>query len=294
MKWYIGCSGFHYANWKECFYPEKLPQKNWFEYYCTKYNTLELNVSFYRFPTAEMLRKWYDKSSPQFLFSIKAPRLITHYKKFNDCHSLMMDFYQAVDKGLADKTACVLFQLPASIKYSKELLELMCKSMSSSFHNVIEFRDPSWWTKEVKEKLENHKITFCSISHPDPLLPDSIEITNDTIYVRMHGKPKLYYSAYTKKYIEDLYKKISSSNIQQVFIYFNNTATDAAVRNSSYLQLLSGMAYSFNNLTEDIMKKKPEKNVKKIEPPPKKVSSVKKVKTTKKGKESYPPVDDLG
>jgi uncharacterized protein YecE (DUF72 family) len=79
MQCYIGCSGFYNKDWKEVFYPNGLPQSKWFEFYCTQFNTLELNTTFYRFPTIEMLKKWYDTSPADFKFSVTAPRLITHY-----------------------------------------------------------------------------------------------------------------------------------------------------------------------------------------------------------------------
>ena len=97
MKWHIGCSGFLYRDWKNIFYPEKLPQRKWFEYYATQFDTLELNVTFYKFPQLSSLQKWYNDSPPEFLFSLKVPRLITHYKQLKDCESLLDDFYGTVE-----------------------------------------------------------------------------------------------------------------------------------------------------------------------------------------------------
>lgn len=109
IEWHIGCSGFHYKHWKEIFYPKNVPQRLWFEFYWQHFNTLELNVTFYRFPKVSMLESWYKRSAPDFIFSVKAPRLITHYKKMNDCEKLLSDFYQTVQEGLKEKTGCVLF-----------------------------------------------------------------------------------------------------------------------------------------------------------------------------------------
>ena len=103
MKWHIGCSGFHYRDWKEIFYPAGLPQKKWFEYYSSKFDTLELNVTFYRFPQLSFLRNWYEVSPDHFVFTAKAPRLITHYKRFRDCERLLNDFYTTLIAGLDNK-----------------------------------------------------------------------------------------------------------------------------------------------------------------------------------------------
>ncbi|MEJ7671821.1 MAG: DUF72 domain-containing protein [Chitinophagaceae bacterium] len=74
------CSGFHYKEWKEVFYPKDIPQTKWFEYYCQHFNTIELNTTFYRFPRPEALQSWYKRSPEDFKFSVKGPRLISHYK----------------------------------------------------------------------------------------------------------------------------------------------------------------------------------------------------------------------
>src|ERR1041385_6500150 len=103
MKWYIGCSGFYYRDWVGKFYAHDVLQKQWFEYYCKFFNTVELNVTFYRFPSPQMLQSWYKRSPVNFKFTVKAPRLITHYKRFNDTERLADDFYKSVAKGLRKK-----------------------------------------------------------------------------------------------------------------------------------------------------------------------------------------------
>src|SRR3982750_2937983 len=120
MKWWIGCSGFHYKHWKDIFYPQGLPQTKWFEFYCQHFNTLELNVTFYRFPRLSFLETWYKKSPKEFRFSVKAPRLITHFKQFHDSERFISDFYNVVKEGLKDKLGCTLFQLPPRSAYKEE------------------------------------------------------------------------------------------------------------------------------------------------------------------------------
>src|SRR5262245_59274802 len=107
MNWHIGCSGFHYREWKGMFYPEKTPQRLWFEYYSSQFNTLELNVTFYRFPQLSFLQNWYQKSPENFQFTVKVPRLITHYKQFNETQDMLNDFYGTVKEGLKQKLGAV-------------------------------------------------------------------------------------------------------------------------------------------------------------------------------------------
>ena len=194
LNWEIGCSGFHHKEWKGIFYPESLPQTDWFQYYSQKFNTIELNVTFYRFPVLSRMQAWDHTSPANFSFGVKAPRLITHYKKFSDCSRLMDDFYNLISKGLKEKLGPVLFQLPPKYIYTSDRLKLIVKSMYKDFKNVIEFRDPSWWTPAVLNTFKKEKLIFCGIDYPG--LPNDPVITNKIVYYRFHGKPRLYYSGY--------------------------------------------------------------------------------------------------
>lgn len=237
MKWNIGCSGFHYKEWKRIFYPEKLAQRLWFDYYSTRFHTLELNVTFYRFPQLSFLENWYNKSPDQFVFAVKAPRLITHYKQFNECSDLLSDFYNTIRAGLKDKLGPVLFQLPPQLKYSDEKLKQILESLDGSFNNVIEFRQPDWWRKEVKNELSKRRVVFCGISYPG--LPNEPVINNEIAYYRFHGVPRLYYSphpAFELRKVTETFLK--SKNLKEVFVYFNNTANASAIQNAYFLESL--------------------------------------------------------
>lgn len=237
MQYFIGCSGFYNKDWKEVFYPNGLPQSKWFEFYCTQFNTLELNTTFYRFPTVDKLQKWYDKSPTKFKFSVKAPRLITHYKQFKDVNSLLYDFYTSVREGLKDKLGCVLFQLPARIIYSENFLQRIIENIDNSFINIIEFRNLSWWNQHVYNTLAQHNISFCSINIKD--LPAEIIVNTANIYYRFHGIKKLYFSEYSKQTMRNFADELNrQSNINSAYIYFNNTATTAAINNAKQLKRL--------------------------------------------------------
>ena len=233
IKWRIGSSGFHYPEWKEIFYPKDLPQRRWFEYYCRYFNTIELNVTFYRFPQLKFLEKWYNISPPVFDFSVKAPRLITHYKRFSDVQRLLSDFYGTCRQGLKEKLGGILFQLPAHMMYSKELLNKIINALDPSFLNVLEFRDKSWWKTSVYRELAKNKISFCGISYP--LLPDNSVCNSPTAYYRFHGVPDLYYSQYKRKFILKIVEHIlNTKKVKQAYMYFNNTATIGAIRNAKF------------------------------------------------------------
>jgi len=238
IKWHIGCSGFHYKEWKEAFYPKGLAQKNWFDYYVQNFNTLELNVTFYRFPTVTMLQNWQDKAPEGFSFSTKVPRAITHFKKFEGTEIMLNDFYQTLKEGLKEKLSCVLFQLPPQFSFSEESLQKIISQIDASFNNVIEFRNETWWRKDVQKYLKEKNISFCGVSFPKISFDDAV-INTQLCYYRFHGVPKLFYSEYDESFIEKIFEQIKSNKIvKQAFIYFNNTASLAALHNAKYFQQL--------------------------------------------------------
>lgn len=236
-KLYIGCSSYATASWKTLFYPEELPKKKWFDYYSQHFNTYEFNGSFYRFPTAQNLLSWHDKVPDDFKFSIKVPRTITHVKRLERCETEIEDFYLISEEGLKNKLACILWQLPPSFSFSEDRLKSVVRVMNPNFKNVVEFRHESWWREDVITKLSVNNITFCNVNYPQ--LPTAIEQTTSIGYIRMHGNPKLFYSEYTKENIETLYHEINDVGFKEAYIYFNNTASTAAIINALQLKTIS-------------------------------------------------------
>jgi uncharacterized protein YecE (DUF72 family) len=231
IETWIGCSGFHYKEWREVFYPKGLAQSKWFGYYSEHFNTLELNTTFYRFPQLRFLQNWYGKSPGIYRFSVKAPRLITHYKQFKDSKRMLSDFYNTSRDGLGDKLGCILFQLPDRVKYSDDMLERIIDNMDLSFTNVIEFRDASWWCNKVYKKLTKNHIHFCSISYPG--LPEEVIQNPPLAYYRFHGIPRIYKSCYKKDAVLSVANQLMlNKKTKLAYIYFNNTWGTGALRNA--------------------------------------------------------------
>jgi uncharacterized protein YecE (DUF72 family) len=230
-KWWIGCSGFHYKHWKGIFYPDKLAQSKWFDYYNNHFKTLELNVTFYRFPRLSFLETWYTKSPAVFSFSVKVPRAITHYKQFNNTKQMLDDFYGTTREGLKEKLGCILFQMPGRMAFKEEKLDQIIESLDPAFTNVLEFRNESWWTAHVYNKLAENNITFCSMSHPS--LPEAVVQNTKTVYFRFHGVPNLYSSKYDITILKKISDEIeTNSSTKEAFIYFNNDIGGAAIINA--------------------------------------------------------------
>ncbi len=222
-----GCSSFNESNWKGIFYPENLPRKDWFTFYCKHFNTYEMNGTFYKFPTDKTLANWYNKAPENFVFSVKMYKGITHFKKFKDCQQEIADFYNVCFENLKEKLGYILFQLPPSFSYSEEKLAMLLNGLDYSFKNAIEFRNASWWRSEVIEALKTKGVIFCNVSYPN--LPEELITTTQTGYIRLHGTLKLFYSLYGKEYLQKLYNEIPAMKWKEVFVYFNNTASENGI-----------------------------------------------------------------
>jgi uncharacterized protein YecE (DUF72 family) len=234
-QWWIGCSGFHYKHWKEVFYPKGLPQTKWFDFYCQYFNTLELNVTFYRFPQVRMLEGWYNKSPQQFLFSVKAPRIITHFKKFLGVERFVEEFYATIREGLKEKLGVALFQLPPVFSYTEARLQAIITNLNPEFINVVEFRHSSWWNAGVYNELAKHNIMFCGMSHP--AFPQDIIQNTKELYYRFHGVPALYASPYEEAELVRFCEAVNNSGItNRAFAYFNNDIGGSAIGNAIFMK----------------------------------------------------------
>ena len=236
IKIHIGCSGFYNKLWKGIFYPEDMAGKDWFGYYCNHFTTFEINATFYKFPTLRIMQNWYHKAPENFIYAVKAPKIITHLKRFKDCEEEIKSFYEVISNGLTEKLGPVLFQLPPSFSYSEERLHLVTSALDPKFKNVVEFRHESWWRDDVYKTLAEKNLTFCSVSYPK--LPDAIIENNAMGYVRLHGNTRLFYSEYDIIEIENLYSHIASKNFKEVYVFFNNTASSAGIINALQLKAI--------------------------------------------------------
>jgi uncharacterized protein YecE (DUF72 family) len=232
MVYLLGTSGWSYPEWKGRFYPENLSQKKWLSFYAEHFSTVEINMTFYRFPKPETLKGWLDKTPSRFTFTLKANRQITHYRKLRDVKNELKYFYILAD-SLQDRLGCILFQLPPSLTLDLDLLKPFLSNLSSSHKNVIEFRHESWFTEAIYDLLREHKVTFCVVSSPK--LPDNIVETAETSYFRFHGRIGWYKYNYSDDELKEWAGAIKKIEAQECFIYFNNDYHAYAVGNCQKL-----------------------------------------------------------
>ena len=237
MQLYIGTSGFSYSYWKGRFYPQGVPASRWLAYYSTQFTSLELNSTFYRFPKPAHLAKMAAATPPDFRFSVKAHRIITHRLRMKDARQKVAEFSVLVEDGLGEKLACLLFQLPPGYSFSDERLADVLVTLAGRppYTRVVEFRHVSWWQAGVYKALAEAGIVFCSVSFPG--LPEDNITSASVFYKRMHGVPELFISPYSARQLRALAKAIPADGPS--FIYFNNTMYEAGYTNARALAKLA-------------------------------------------------------
>jgi uncharacterized protein YecE (DUF72 family) len=125
---YVGCSGWRYWKWRGLFYPVNLPEGKWFDRYAKRFDTVELNASFYSWPTVENVKLWRRQPGKrQFIYTIKVCELITRVKRFKGTKTLIRDFGLIADI-LGERMGCFLFQIPPSYRYTKARLNVIVTS----------------------------------------------------------------------------------------------------------------------------------------------------------------------
>jgi len=239
-KVFIGTSGFMYRHWKEAFYPQGLPQREWFLYYVKQFDTVELNVSFYRLPKKETFVSWRKKAGKKFVFSVKGSRYITHIKRLKDCQKPVKTFFKNAS-GIKNKNDVVLWQLPPRFKENIERLSQFLKVLPKDWRHAFEFRDSTWLTAKVYELLRKHNAAIVFQDYPD--WPIAEKITADFVYLRFHGKTHLYTSCYTEKELKNWAEKIKGWREKGLdcYAYFNNDALGYAIENARDLKkMLNG------------------------------------------------------
>lgn len=179
---HAGTSGYSYKEWKGSFYPEKLPQKEFLDYYASRLNTVEVNNSFYRFPAASLFEGWRDKTPEGFCFAVKANQGITHRGRLKDVTELTVDFVERC-RVLGPKLGPILFQLPPNFKRDDERLQDFLRILPGGERYTLEFRHTSWFDPDVYEMLRGAGVALC-LSEGEKLDTPK-EVTADFCYLRL-------------------------------------------------------------------------------------------------------------
>ncbi len=160
MKLRVGTSGYSYKEWKGIFYPEDLPAAKMLPFYAERFDTVEINNTFYRMPDAKMVAKWATQVGDSFTFVLKAPQRITHQKKLVGTEDDVRYLFEAA-AALGEKQGPVLFQLPPFSRKDALKLRAFVGALPAEGKVAFEFRHASWCDDEIYSILRDRDIALC-------------------------------------------------------------------------------------------------------------------------------------
>ena len=218
-----GISGWRYPPWRGEFYPKTLPQRSELEYASSRLTSIEINGSFYALQKPENFQTWSAQTPDDFVFSIKAPRFITHMKKLADVRTPVANFLASGVLALGPKLGPVLWQLPPTLGFDEDRLraffDLLPRTTGAAaelaathderldgrawtttdedrpLRHVLEVRHATFETVEFVDLLREHDIGIV-VSDADGRWPVIEDVTSDLLYLRLHGDKELYASGY--------------------------------------------------------------------------------------------------
>jgi uncharacterized protein YecE (DUF72 family) len=232
----VGTSGYQYRHWRGVLYPPGLAVRAWLARYAATFDTVELNATFYRLPTAEAAERWRREVPPGFLFAVKGSRYLTHLKRLREAGEGLRRFFDPVAR-LGPTLGPVLWQLPPQLRPDLDRLDRFLARLPPGRH-AFEFRDPAWYAEETCAVLDRHGAAFCEHDRVERRPPRA---TGRFRYVRFHGTTGRYHGRYgpaaLRPWAEDLLDWARTA--RDAFVYFNNDVGGAAVRDA--LDLLAAL-----------------------------------------------------
>ena len=217
---YAGTSGWAYPSWRPDFYPAKLPQKSFLQYYATQLNAVEVNFTFRQLVKETTAQKWIAETPAGFRFSVKAHQVITHIKRLKKAEDFVPRFLSTIEPlAQAGKLGPVLFQLPPNLKADPIVLGEFLSTLPRGVASAFEFRHTSWFTDEIFTLLKSCNRALCVAETEERVTPDVV--TADFCYYR-YRKP-----SYTPEERQAMVNRIQEHRNQgrDVFAYFKHEET---------------------------------------------------------------------
>jgi uncharacterized protein YecE (DUF72 family) len=236
----VGCSGWNYKTWRVAFYPNALPADRWLEFYASRFDTVEINNTFYRLPERSTFAMWHEKVPKDFLFAVKASRFLTHMKRLREPEEPLARLF-ARASALGRRLGPVLYQLPGNFTIDLDRLDafldaLPRRSGGARIRHVVEFRHPSWYVAETYSLLTRRGVALCLHDKEGSKIDEPIG--GPFVYVRFHGTSGRYHGRYNRHSLNRWAHRLAEQ-LQEgrpVFAYFNNDPGAAAVDNALTLR----------------------------------------------------------
>jgi uncharacterized protein YecE (DUF72 family) len=227
-RFYAGTSGYQYKDWKGIFYPADLPVRDWFRYYATRFDTVEINNTFYRLPPADVWKSWYENAPRGFCYAVKFSRYGSHLKRLLDPEQSIHNYIERAEL-LGRHLGPILVQLPPRWNAQPDRLSAFLRRAPGRHRWAVEFRDESWLCEPIYAILREHNAALCI---HDMIKDHPRQITADWVYLRFHGQH--YAGSYPAEVL-----KAEAIRIRQylrqgldVYAYFNNDIGGHAVFNA--------------------------------------------------------------
>jgi uncharacterized protein YecE (DUF72 family) len=236
---HVGCSGWNYRDWRGgAFYPERLPASRWLEHYATRFCTVEVNSTFYRLARPHAVARWLEQTPPEFLFSVKGSRYLTHMRRLRDIGQGIERFYAGIAPLAASpKLGPVLWQLPPDFRRDDDRLAETLAILPPGRH-AFEFRHPSWFASGVYGLLHEWGAALAVGDDPRrPFVP--LEVTADFSIVRLHHGHRGRRGNYSETELREWAARLREVRERaEVFVYLNNDWEAFAPRNAARLERL--------------------------------------------------------
>ena len=240
----VGCSGWNYAHWRDgVFYPPRLPTARWLEFYAERFDTVEVNATFYRLPRAEAVARWAEQTPAGFVFAVKASRYLTHVKRLRDLEPGLERFLRPLEPlRRAGRLGPILWQLPPNFRRDDERLAQALASLAPDLRHCFEFRDASWFVEETYALLREHQVALAIGDRPEVRAFQALELTAPWTLVRFHAGARGARGNYSESELEEWAVRLGAwCREVEVFAYFNNDREGFAPRNAERLrELLKG------------------------------------------------------
>jgi uncharacterized protein YecE (DUF72 family) len=233
-KLFVGTSGWVYKGWAGAFYPEDLAATKRLAFYASQFQSVEINATFYRLPTPNMVRGWAQQAPPGFVFAVKGSRFITHIKRLKVLKPSVAIFFRRI-KALKEHLGPILWQLPPNMPKDLPRLDAFFKKLPTGYQHAVEFRHPSWNDEEVISFLHERKAAFVSVS--SMRMPMNVAITAEFVYLRFHGLAAGAAHDYTRDELKPwaAHCRAALAKNRTVYAYFNNDWNVRAPKNAKEL-----------------------------------------------------------
>jgi uncharacterized protein YecE (DUF72 family) len=181
---FVGTSGFAYKEWRPEFYPADLKAAEMLSFFSRRFNSVEINNTFYKMPTEKVLTQWVEQTPEEFRFTLKAPQRITHFSRLKNVDE-NLDFFVRTAHTMDARLGCILFQLPPTLKYDKDLLDSFLALLPGQpFRFAMEFRHDSW--SEAQDQLRANNVAWC-VADTDEKKAPMVQTSEAFIYLRLRG-----------------------------------------------------------------------------------------------------------